>query len=134
MSRKKSLEKEFEEYKAQHKYNIIASALIRFHDEGIYESVPILNPYKEIDEPPTKKAFITLDELIDARNKGDEKEYNDIYEMCWRKISPLINDNKSYYLDAKPMDTYGNILDENGNVIEYSEEYKEKFKEQFKGE
>ena len=99
--KKLTLEEEFEKFKDAHKYNIIATSLIVLEDKGIYKLSPILESYNRVKEKGEDKAFMVADELYDNYVNGDTKEYDEIYEMCWKKIRNRLSDKCSYHLDEE---------------------------------
>ena len=85
------LEKEFRQAVEEHKYNIIASALMVFENEGIYNH-PLLREFKNY-KAKEEKAFEVVDMLLDRKSK---ELYNAIYEVCWNKMKHVICDTKAY--------------------------------------
>lgn len=103
-----TLEKELAKRIDTHKYQIISAALIRFEDNGIYNSPLLMGQYgdRTTDDMGEERAFKVADELY-ARSKAGESEYYDkVYEMCWRKIRNKFNDNKAYNLDNEELKEY----------------------------
>ena len=64
-------------------------------EEGIYDS-KLLSKYKKSDLKGDDKAFAIIDDLFDRASQGEEELYDQIYEMCWKKIRTRIDDKKSY--------------------------------------
>lgn len=94
---KNNLEKELQQKITNHKYHIIASSLIMFEDEGIYESDLLKDKYgddKMVDRGQ-ERAFKVADEL---EENADQKTYNEIYEMCWQRARHRLT-NKLYEID-----------------------------------
>ena len=91
----KTLEQEFSEYQDHHKYEMITSALMMCEDEGIYEE-RLLNDYRESDLAGDDRAFFVADDLYDRLYRGEKELYNQVYEMCWKRICTRIDDQKSY--------------------------------------
>ena len=91
----KTLEQEFNEYQDHHKYEMITSALMMCEDEGIYEE-RLLNDYRESDLAGDDRAFFVADDLYDRLYRGEKELYNQVYEMCWKRICTRIDDQKSY--------------------------------------
>ena len=91
------LEKEIKERIATHKYSIIASSLIMFENEGIYNSCLLQRKYgnDKMTERGQERAYKVADDLED---NADQETYNEIYEMCWQRAKHKIQD-KLYGLD-----------------------------------
>ena len=91
------LEKEFQQVKASHKYNIIASSLIMFEGEGIYNTELLQDKYGDdkMTDRGENRAFKVADEL---EENADQKTYDEIYEMCWQRAKYRLS-NKLYEID-----------------------------------
>lgn len=91
------LEKEFQQVKANHKYNIIASSLIMFEGEGIYNTELLQDKYGDdkMTDRGENRAFKVADEL---EENADQKTYDEIYEMCWQRAKYKLS-NKLYGID-----------------------------------
>lgn len=87
-----TLEKEFEKKKEYHKYIVIASSLILFEDNGIYDC-PLLKEYESTEGTGEEKAFAITDDLEERANKNtqDKERYEKIYEMCWKHLRNKID-------------------------------------------
>ena len=91
------LEKELQERIAKHKYGIIASSLILFEDEGIYNSPLLHDRYGDIN-PNESKEDRAIRIANDLEDNADQETYDKIYEMCWKRAKHTIS-NKLYELD-----------------------------------
>ena len=98
----KTLEQEFAEYKDHHMYEMSVSALIVFEDKGIYNH-RLLKDYKDLDSDlkGDEKAYYVMDDLYNRAAHGEEELYNEVYEMCWKKIRNEIDNNRSYRIGVK---------------------------------
>ena len=94
---KNDFTKELNERIATHKYSIIASSLIMFENEGIYNSYLLQQKYgdKKMSERGKERAFKVADDLED---NADQQTYDQIYEMCWQRAKHKIQD-KLYGID-----------------------------------
>ena len=89
------LAKEIHEKIISHKYSIIASSLIMFEDEGIYNSSLLKEHYgnDKMTERGQERAYKVADDLED---NADQETYDKIYEMCWQRAKHNLKDNKLY--------------------------------------
>jgi hypothetical protein len=92
------LEKELQQRIISHKYSIIASSLIMFEKEGIYNSYLLRDKYgdEKTTERGQERAFKVADELDE---QADQETYDQIYEMCWQRAKHKISD-KLYGIDT----------------------------------
>ncbi len=92
------LEKELKERIEEHKYTIIASSLILFEEEGIYDSYLLKEKYGDdkMVERGNDRAYKVADDLEDH---ADQETYNKVYEMCWQRAKNKIQD-RLYGLDS----------------------------------
>ena len=92
-----NLGKELQERIISHKYSIIASSLIMFEGEGIYNSFLLKQKYgdEKMSERGKERAFKVADDLED---NADQQTYDQIYEMCWQRAKNKIQD-KLYGID-----------------------------------
>ena len=82
MFRKKiSLEREFEEYKAQHKYSVLVAKMIDYYETIMADE--ILLPF----DTPESRAEKSVMELYN-RDKG---EFNRLYEVAWQSIAEMMD-------------------------------------------
>ena len=93
----RKLEKELSEKIEIHKYSIIASSLIDYEDEGIYNTDLLKDKYGDdkMKETGEERAFKVTRDL---EKTADSETYNKIYEMCWQKAKHYIKD-KLYGFD-----------------------------------
>ena len=91
------LEKEFQQVKANHKYNIIASSLIMFEGEGIYNTKLLQDKYGDdkMADRGEERAFKVAEEL---EEQADQETYDKVYEMCWQRAKYRLS-NKLYEID-----------------------------------
>ena len=69
------------------KLNTIFSALIIFENEGIYEK-DIMGDYRYSYFKGQDRALdVAKDLFIRAKFEEDQELYDQIYEMCWKKIN-----------------------------------------------
>lgn len=91
------LEKEFEKIKNYHKHRIIAATLMLNERFGIYNSPLLRDKYGDgrMTIEGEDRAFEVADELYRNR-KENPKEFNAVYEMCWRTMKHDVVDDKAY--------------------------------------
>lgn len=91
------LEKELQQRIVNHKYNIIASSLIMFEGEGIYNTKLLQDKYGDdkMTDRGEGRAFKVAEEL---EEQADQKTYDEIYEMCWQRAKYKLS-NKLYGID-----------------------------------
>ena len=76
-----TLEREFEEFKAIHKYSVLKAKLIKYYDDLQNANVICFNSEDRADE------FIL--NLI-LKNNGYEL-FNEKYELAWKEIAPYLD-------------------------------------------
>ena len=92
------LEKELQERIAKHKYSIIASSLIMFEDEGIYNSPILRERYGNEEIPNENKEEKAIRITNDLEDNADQETYDKVYEMCWKRAKYTVS-NKLYELE-----------------------------------
>ena len=75
------LGREFEEYKAQHKYSVLMAKMINYYETIMQDE--ILLPF----DTPEKRAEESIKELYNR----DKNEFNRIYEIAWQEIVDMMN-------------------------------------------
>ena len=92
-----NLEKELQQRIVNHKYNIIASSLIMFEGEGIYNTKLLQDKYGDdkTSERGEERAFRVAEEL---EEQADQETYDKVYEMCWQRAKYKLS-NKLYEID-----------------------------------
>lgn len=84
-----TLEHEFAMAVELHKYNMINLALAIFEDKGIYEE-DIMGDYRYSYLSGVDRANeVSMDLLKRAKKEEEQDLYDQIYEMCWKKISRI---------------------------------------------
>ena len=103
-----SLEKEFRKRVEVHKYEIIASALVLYEHEGIYNHYLLKKEYGDnvMQNNGYDRAFQVVEELQEKAINGEQELYDKIYNMCWRKINKVIRDDKAYNLNNTDLQEY----------------------------
>lgn len=98
-NKKISLEKEFEQRKRTHKWDIIAAALMKYENKGIYNSPLLIDRYGDLRarKRGNERAYDTADDLEKRSDNGDIAYYDTVYEMCWKKMRNKIDDQIAYY-------------------------------------
>jgi len=76
-----NLEREFEEYKAQHKYSVLVAKMISYYETIMADE--ILLPF----DTPEKRATESVDKLYNR----DKNEFNRLYEIAWNEIAELMD-------------------------------------------
>ena len=93
-----TLEYEFNSFKENHMYNIIAATIIKYGNKALIKTIPVLEKYNYINaKDDYDNAIIIVDDLAENFNT---QTYKDVYEKCLKRIRNLISDKKSYNLDA----------------------------------
>lgn len=95
---KETLEQEFNKIKEKHKYNIISATIILYGNEELSQAIPSLDKYDELDAKDNYEVATSIVDDIKNNCKDNSDKYEEIYEVCWRKIRNKISDKKSYYL------------------------------------
>ena len=103
-----TLEKEFVKRVEVHKYQMIASALILYEEDGIYNHYLLKKKYGDniMSTRGTDRGFYVADELEANAKRGGQKTYDKIYEMCWNRMKKVIKDDKAYNLDNEELQEY----------------------------
>lgn len=91
-------QKELQERIADHKYTVIASSLIIFEEEGIYNTDLLKEKYgdEKMSERGNERAYKVADDIED---NADKETYDKIYQMCWQRSKHKIQD-KLYGIDS----------------------------------
>ena len=91
-------EEELQERIADHKYTVIASSLIIFEEEGIYNTDLLKEKYgdEKMSERGNERAYKVADDIED---NADKETYDKIYQMCWQRSKHKIQD-KLYGIDS----------------------------------
>lgn len=84
-----TLEEEFEEFKALHKYSVLKAKIVMYYADLQDTGVNI--PYFLREDTPEKLAERDLKELLTKRGI---KEFNRLYELAYQEVSQ--------YLDTAP--------------------------------
>lgn len=82
-----TLEQEFEEYKALHKYSILKARIMQYYAD--LEGTGVNIPDFLRDDTPEKLADRDLQELLSTCS-GIEK-FNKLYEMAWQEIAESLD-------------------------------------------
>jgi hypothetical protein len=83
-----TLEQEFENFKALHKYAIMKVKLVRYFqdlEEGTIQLPDFLRP----NDTPEKKADKAIRELVSAPDGG--KRFNELYEQAYQELSEVLD-------------------------------------------
>lgn len=80
----KTLEREFEEFKALHKYSILKAKLTQYFSDLEANEVNIPD-FLRIGQRPEDKADIALRHLLSV--PGGFKEFNRLYEIAYQELA-----------------------------------------------
>lgn len=75
------LAREFEEFKAQHKYSVLLAKMITYYETVMANE--ILLPF----DTPEKRATKDIAELYNR----DKYEFNRLYELAWQEIAEMMD-------------------------------------------
>ena len=75
------LAREFEEYKAQHKYSVLMAKMIVYYETIMANEILLPN------DTPEKRAEESIRELYNR----DKNEFNRLYELAWKEIAEKMN-------------------------------------------
>lgn len=89
------MEHEFSLFCLYHKIMTIQIVLIKFKDEGIFDHY-MLKKYNDIEGSCEDKAQAISELLEEQYNNGEEHELNALYDFCWDKLCPMIEDTLNY--------------------------------------
>lgn len=83
-----TLEREFEDFKALHKYAIMKVKLVRYFkdlEEGSIQLPDFLRP----NDTPEKKADKAIHELVTAPDGG--AKFNQLYEQAYQELAEVLD-------------------------------------------
>lgn len=80
-----TLEREFEEFKAMHKFSIVKASLISYY-KTIQESGIKIPEFMQTS--PEKMADVEIAKLLDIKDGG--RIFNRFYECCWHNVKEYL--------------------------------------------
>lgn len=85
-----TLEKEFEEYKALHKYSILKAKMMRYF-ETIEQSEIDIPEFQKDEHDKNRIEFLANRELNALVLRDDNlQKFNSLYEKAWAELAPLL--------------------------------------------
>ena len=93
---KGELEQEFAELAFCHKIMVSWEAMKTFADEGIFDHYLIKDKYDLTGDPLVDSENICHELFNKYRETNDSKELDELYNYCWDKLCPLLEENENF--------------------------------------
>ena len=89
------LEHEFSLFCFYHKIVTIQIVLKLYGDQGEFDHY-LFKKYNDIEGTCEEKAEAIASILMEQHDAGDDSETNTLYDYCWDRLLPVMNENLNY--------------------------------------